>query len=131
LVGGGSENHLILIDLRNKGVSGKVAAIALEVAGIVLNMNGVPFDTNPPLWPSGIRLGTPAITTRGMKEAEMVKVAKWINEAIEVAKVYQLPQEKEERRDFMKKFRAEIVRNKQLLQIAKEVSALCKNYPIY
>ena len=131
LVSGGSDNHLILIDLRNKGVSGKVAAIALEVAGIVLNMNGVPFDTNPPLWPSGIRLGTPAITTRGMKEKEMIRVAKWINEAIEEVKHYQLPLEKEARKEFMKKFRSEVVKNKNLLRIAKEVKSLCQNYPIY
>jgi glycine hydroxymethyltransferase len=131
LVGGGSDNHLILIDLRNKGVNGKIAALALEVAGMVTNMNGVPNDTNPPLWPSGIRLGTPAITTRGMKEKEMVKVAKWFNEAILVAQAYQLPDSKEERKAFMQKFRVEIYKNKQLLQIAKEVSALCKNYRIY
>src|SRR3990172_647066 len=82
LSGGGSDNHLILIDLRNKNVNGAVGAIALEVAGIVVNKNSVPFDTNPPFYPSGIRLSTPAITTRGMKEAEMKKIAGWINAAI-------------------------------------------------
>src|SRR3990167_689220 len=71
LSGGGSENHLILIDLKSTGVNGAIAAIALEVAGIVVNKNSVPFETNPPFYPSGIRLGTPAITTLGMKEAEM------------------------------------------------------------
>lgn len=131
LVSGGSENHLLLIDLRNKNVNGAIAALALEVAGIVVNKNGVPNDTNPPFYPSGIRLGTPAITTRGMKEKEMVKVAKWINAAITEAQQYQLPAEKEARREFMKTFRAEIVKNKNLLQIAKEVLTLCKNYPIY
>jgi len=129
LVGGGSDNHLLLIDLRNKGVSGKVAALALEVAGIVLNMNGVPFDSNPPLWPSGIRLGTPAITTRGMKEKEMVKIAKWMNEAVEAVKSYQLPTDKEARKEFMKKFRVEVVKNKKLLQIGKEVKAFALKFP--
>lgn len=130
LVGGGSENHLILIDLRNKGVSGKIAALALEVAGIVTNMNGVPYDTNPPLWPSGIRLGTPAITTRGMKEKEMPQVAKWFDQVISIAQKYQLPDSKEERREFMKKFRTEIYKNSQLLQIANEVKALCLKFPL-
>jgi glycine hydroxymethyltransferase len=129
LVGGGSDNHLLLIDLRNKGVSGKIAALSLEVAGIVLNMNGVPFDTNPPLWPSGIRLGTPAITTRGMKEKEMVKIASWINEVINEIKHYQLPKDKEERSIFMKKFRLEIVKNKKLLAIAKEVKDFTAKFP--
>jgi len=131
LVSGGSKNHLLLIDLRNKNVNGAVAALALEVAGIVVNKDGVPNDTNPPFYPSGIRLGTPAITTRGMKEAEMVKVAKWINEAINEAQKYQLPSSKEERREFMQKFKIEIFKNKQLLQIAKEVKTLCQNYRIY
>jgi glycine hydroxymethyltransferase len=130
LVSGGSENHLLLIDLRNKKVNGKIAALALEVAGIVTNMNGVPNDTNPPLWPSGIRLGTPAITTRGMKEKEMVKVAKWINEATAEAQKYQLPTEKEARREFMKKFRTEIVKNKRLLVIAAEVKKMCDRFPL-
>jgi glycine hydroxymethyltransferase len=130
LVSGGSENHLLLIDLRNKKVNGKIAALALEVAGIVTNMNGVPNDTNPPLWPSGIRLGTPAITTRGMKEKEMVKVAKWINEATAEAQKYQLPTEKEARREFMKKFRTEIVKNKRLLVIAAEVKKMCGRFPL-
>jgi len=76
LVGGGSDNHLLLIDLRNKNVNGVVAALALEVANIIMNKNGVPNDTNPPFYPSGIRLGPRQITTRGMKEKEMVKVAK-------------------------------------------------------
>jgi glycine hydroxymethyltransferase len=131
LVSGGSDNHLLLIDLRSKNVNGTVAALALEVANIIINKNGVPNDTNPPFYPSGIRLGTPAITTRGMKEAEMVKIAKWMNEVIEEAKHYQLPQDKEARREFMKTFRAEIVKNKKLLQIAKEVKTLCQNYRIY
>ncbi|MDO8583410.1 MAG: serine hydroxymethyltransferase [bacterium] len=131
LVSGGSDNHLILIDLKNKKVNGSVAALALEVAGIVLNKNGVPFDTMPPFYPSGIRLGTPAITTRGMKEKEMKKIAGWMNEAINEVSKEVLPDDKEERREFFKKFKAEVYKNKKLLAIAKEIKSLCVKFPIY
>lgn len=82
LVTGGTDNHLLLIDLANKGVTGAEAEAALGKAGITVNKNTVPFDTRPPFDPSGIRLGTPALTTRGMKQAQMKQIAKWINEAI-------------------------------------------------
>jgi len=82
LVTGGTDNHIILIDLRNKGVSGKDTAELLEKAGIVVNYNAIPNDPNPPTNPSGIRLGTPAITTLGMGEKEMKAIAKWVNEVI-------------------------------------------------
>ncbi len=82
LVSGGTDNHLILIDLTNKGVSGKVAAQALDQAGIVCNYNTVPFDPRKPFDPSGIRLGTPAITSRGMKEPEMLRLAQWIDNSV-------------------------------------------------
>lgn len=130
LVSGGSDNHLILIDLRNKGVNGSIAALALEVAGIVLNKNGVPNDPMPPFYPSGIRLGTPAITTRGMKEKEMVKAAYWINETIEEVKGEELPQDKIARSAFWKEFKARVVKNKKLLAISKEVQALCRKFPL-
>jgi glycine hydroxymethyltransferase len=71
-----------LIDLTNKGLSGKQAEVALSKAGITVNKNTVPFDPRPPFDPSGIRLGTPALTTRGMKEKEMVQVAEWIDQAL-------------------------------------------------
>lgn len=131
LISGGSENHLILIDLRNKGVNGAVAAVALEVAGIVLNKNGVPFDTNPPFYPSGIRLGTPAITTRGLKEKNMVKVAKWMNDAINEVSDEELPSGKEERSEFIKSYKVRVWKNKNLLKIAAEVKDFTKKYPIY
>jgi glycine hydroxymethyltransferase len=82
LVSGGTENHLILVDLRNKNISGPEAQDLLEAAGITINKNTIPFDPAPPFKPSGIRMGTPAITTRGMKEKEMEKIAGWINEVI-------------------------------------------------
>lgn len=86
LVSGGTDNHLILVDLTNKQIPGKRAAKALDRAGIELNYNTVPFDPRKPFSPSGIRLGTPAVTSRGMKEAEMAHVARFIDEAVEAAK---------------------------------------------
>ncbi|MCL6096541.1 MAG: serine hydroxymethyltransferase [Patescibacteria group bacterium] len=130
LVSGGSDNHLILIDLKNKGVNGSIAALALEVAGIVVNKNGVPYDTMPPFYPSGIRLGTPAITTRGMKEKEMVKIAQWFKIVIDEVSGYQLPGDKEERKEFWKKFKKDIYKNKKLLQIEKEVRILATKFPL-
>jgi len=82
LISGGSDNHLVLIDLRNKGITGKISQELLEKAGIVVNRNTVPYDPQPPFDPSGIRLGTAAVTTRGMKEKEMRKIASWINEVL-------------------------------------------------
>ena len=82
LVTGGTDNHLILIDLRSKGILGAEAQDRLEKAGITVNKNSIPFDPNPPFKPSGLRMGTPAITTRGMKEKEMEKIAYWINQVI-------------------------------------------------
>jgi len=79
LVSGGTDNHLILIDLTAKNVSGKIAAQALDRAGIELNYNTVPFDPRKPFDPSGIRLGTPSVTTRGMGEADMARVAEWMD----------------------------------------------------
>lgn len=82
LVTGGTDNHLLLVDLTNKGVKGKEAEVALGAAGITVNKNTVPFDPRPAFDPSGIRMGTPALTTRGMKEAEMELVANWIDQAV-------------------------------------------------
>lgn len=82
LMFGGTDNHLLLIDVTPKNVSGAQAETALDKAGITVNKNMIPDDTRKPMDPSGIRLGTPAITTRGMKETEMTQIAFWINEAI-------------------------------------------------
>jgi glycine hydroxymethyltransferase len=83
LVSGGTDNHLLLVDVFEKGILGSEAELALGKAGITVNKNSIPWDTNPPLKPSGIRVGTPALTTRGMKEAEMRTIAAWIAEALE------------------------------------------------
>lgn len=83
IVSGGTDNHLMLVDLRSKGITGKEAEQALDRAGITCNKNAVPFDTQPPLVTSGIRLGTPAMTTRGMKEPEMRQIAAWIDRALQ------------------------------------------------
>ncbi len=84
LVSGGTDNHLILVDVFEKGILGSEAELALGKAGITVNKNAIPYDTNPPLKPSGIRIGTPALTTRGMKEAEMRQIAAWITKALEL-----------------------------------------------
>src|SRR5580692_6701676 len=83
IISGGTDNHLILVDVFQKGVLGSEAELALGKAGITVNKNSIPFDANPPLKPSGIRVGTPALTTRGMKEPEMRLIATWITKALD------------------------------------------------
>jgi len=82
LVSGGTDNHLVLVDVTSRGLTGKQAEKALDHAGITVNRNGIPFDTRPPLDPSGIRIGTPALTTRGMRETEMRQIAGWIGDVL-------------------------------------------------
>jgi glycine hydroxymethyltransferase len=83
IISGGTDTHLMLVDVFAKGMLGSEAEKALGEAGITVNKNAIPFDTNPPMKPSGVRLGTPAVTTRGMKEAEMKQIAHWISEALD------------------------------------------------
>jgi glycine hydroxymethyltransferase len=83
IISGGTDTHLMLVDVFQKGILGSEAENALGAAGITVNKNAIPYDTNPPMKPSGIRIGTPALTTRGMKEAEMRTIAGWIAEALE------------------------------------------------
>jgi glycine hydroxymethyltransferase len=82
VVSGGTDNHLMLVDVVSRGLTGKIAEQALDSAGITVNKNMIPFDTRAPLDPSGIRIGTPALTTRGMREPEMRAIAGWINEVL-------------------------------------------------
>ncbi|MEG9434527.1 serine hydroxymethyltransferase [Terriglobus sp. ADX1] len=108
IVSGGTDTHLLLVDVFAKGILGSEAEAALGKAGITVNKNAIPYDTNPPLKPSGVRFGTPALTTRGMKEAEMRQIAKWIGEALE------------NRTDDAK-----------LAQLHGKVSELAENFPLY
>ncbi len=108
LVSGGTDNHLMLVDFTGTEITGKMAENALEEAGITVNKNAVPFDTRSPFVTSGIRIGTPATTSRGLKEAEMVKVAEWIDRAL---KSMENPSE--------------------LAKIKAEVAELCKQFPLY
>src|SRR5206468_4662511 len=82
IVSGGTDTHLMLVDVFAKGMFGSEAEKALGAAGITVNKNAIPFDSNPPMKPSGVRIGTPALTTRGMKEPEMRQVGRWIAEAL-------------------------------------------------
>ena len=108
LVSGGTDNHLLLVDLTNKGATGKESEEALEAAGLTVNKNAIPFDRQSRFVTSGVRIGTPAVTTRGLKEPEMAKVADWINRAIENRQ------------------------NKEALNVIRlEVRALCDAFPLY
>ena len=108
LVSGGTDNHLMLVDVFQKGIMGNEAESALGKAGITVNKNSIPWDTNPPLKPSGIRVGTPAMTTRGMKEPEMRQIGAWIAKALE------------QRND-----------EAALARIRGEVAELCNQFPLY
>lgn len=108
LVSGGTDNHLILVNLADRGLTGRVMEQALDKAGLTVNKNSVPFDPQPPMVTSGIRLGTPAVTTRGFGPDEMVKIAEW------VGRVARNPEDE-----------AEIAR------IKGEIAELCKAFPLY
>ncbi len=131
LVTGGTDCHLILIDLRNKGLLGNTAATACEYAGIVINRNSVPHDANPPFYPSGIRLGTPGITSRGMKEKEMKLIASWINEIVNSLRESKkkLNAATEDEKD--KKIRLKIINSSKVIKnINDQVKKLCKKFPV-
>jgi len=131
LCAGGTNTHLILIDLRNFEILGNTAAEALEEAGIVCNRNSIPFDPNPPFYPSGIRLGTPAVTSRGMKEAEMKKIASFIvcvlRDVSFQKKKMNVSQEDEKKKDVRKKI---INQSKEIKRVRMEVKRLCLRFPI-
>ncbi len=130
VVSGGTEKHLILIDLRKSGTNGWVVGHALEIAGIIANRNTVPKETASPFFPSGLRLGTPALTVRGMKENEMKIIAGYILSVIEHVKNFKLPEDKNKRLEFTKNYRQLIIKDKYLLTIAQKVKKLNKSFPI-
>ena len=108
IVSGGTDTHLMLVDVFSKGINGKQAEQVLDKAGITVNKNAIPFDQNPPLTPSGIRIGTPALTTRGMKEPEMEAIGEWIAEVLD-------------------HITDESVQQK----VRREVEGLCEKFPLY
>lgn len=108
LVSGGTDNHLLLVDLGSKGITGKQGEETLEKAGLTVNKNAIPFDQQSRFVTSGIRIGTPAVTTRGLKEQEMAQIGTWINEALE-----------------------NISDDNVLSRIRHEVRTLCERYPLY
>src|SRR6185436_17829261 len=108
IVSGGTDTHLMLVDVFSRGINGKEAEQALDKAGITVNKNTIPFDQNPPMAPSGIRIGTPALTTRGMKESEMEAIGEWIADVLEA-------------------------KNDENVQkrVRREVELLCEKFPLY
>ena len=109
---------------------GYQAHLALEEVGIYVNKNTVPGEKASAFYPSGIRLGTPALTSRGMKEEEMKKIAGWIKEVLEQVKGHDLPRKQEERREFTKRYKAQVISNKKLQEIKAEVKEFASNYPV-
>ncbi len=132
VVGGRSENHLILVSLAKVlgPGSGIFAQKALDLAGLTLNKNTVPDEPASPFYPSGVRLGTPAATTRGMKEKEMKFIGETIIKVIDLLKKYRLPAKKEERAAYIKRFEEEIKVNKEILRLKQEVKKVALRFPI-
>lgn len=126
LVSSGTDNHMLLIDC-GKG-RGIFMQEALERAGIIVNKNTIPRDSSSPYYPSGVRLGTPVATIRGMKEKEMKMIANWIVEVMSEVKQYNLPKNKNKMAEYLKSFRKDISGNKELVNIRKEVKRLCKRF---
>jgi glycine hydroxymethyltransferase len=108
LVSGGTDNHLMLVDVFSKGITGKVAEKALDDAGITVNKNTIPFDTNKPMIASGIRIGTPALTARGMEEAEMEEIGHLIARAL-----------------------GRVENETELAAVKRDVQRLCDRFPLY
>lgn len=127
---GGTDTHLLVVDFRPQGLTGTVVAEALEAAGIVANRNTVPHDTASPFYPSGVRLGTPALAARGMRQKEMIIIADWIDQVAKEVTGSHLPEEKTERLRWLKTFKEDVWKNKKLLSIAQEVKALCHKFPL-
>ena len=121
LITNGTDKHLLLINIKDKGVGGKYIARALAHTNIIANMNTIPYEVGSPLNPSGLRIGTPSVTTRGFKEKEMKQIAEWINEVTNIAINHST--------DAFEFFENEIIKNKDIQRIKKEVINLCLKFP--
>jgi len=131
LLSGGTDSHVMVVDLRKDGILGNTASEALEVAGMILNRNAVPFDTNPPYYPSGIRFGTPGLTSRGFKEKHMKQIAGWIDRVLKALILSKKQLKVDDILERKKEIRKKMIDNtKELLLINKEVRTLCKQFPI-
>ena len=108
IVSGGTDTHLMLVDVDSKGINGKQAEEALDRSGITVNKNAIPFDTNPPMTPSGIRIGTPVLTTRGMGTSEMHLIGNWIADILE-----------------------NVDMNDVIDSVNKQVTELCARFPVH
>lgn len=132
LVGNGTETHLMVVDLSTQGFGlGTQVAYALDVAGIYANKNTIPKEPVSPFYPSGVRLGTPLVTTRGMKEPEMEMIGNWIADVVELVKGYELPGELGARPKFFQDFKKKMEKNEQLQNIYTQVKGLTAKYPLF
>lgn len=130
MVSGGSDNHLLLLDLSSNGSLGSQLEYAMDVAHMTANKNTIPGEPSSPYYPSGLRLGTPALTTRGFQEKDMVKVADWITRVIRHIEKDVLPKEQSERAAFIKAFKAKAAQDPFLKAIGQEIKAYTKDFPI-
>lgn len=131
LVSGGTDNHLILIDLTGTGIGrGILYQEALERIGIFTNKNTIPQDPSSPFYPSGLRIGSPAATTRGMTTTDMKQLASWIAQIGEHMKTIQIPDDKEDRKDVLHQFREMLATDPFYETLRTEVRSLCERYPI-
>lgn len=130
VVSGGTDKHLVLVDLRKQSLSGWTVAWALEAAGMIVNKNTVPGETASPIYPSGIRLGTPTVTSRGMGETEMRQIAEWMGQVVELVADKRLPEEKEARQEFVREYLEWVGESEELKAIGEEVKELCLSFKI-
>ena len=129
LVSGGTDNHMVLL------CCGPGRGIFLEKAlsevGITVNKNTIPREPSSPFYPSGVRIGTPAVTTRGLRAVEMKRVAEWIARTMRAVDAYQLPEGKEVRVEYVRKFLKEIKSHRDIRAIRKEIHSMCRRFPLY
>jgi len=131
LIANGTDSHLVLVDLGNFDITGNLAAEALEAGGIVVNKNSIPYDPNPPFYPTGIRLGTPAVTTRGMGEKEMQMIAKWIGDVLREMKGIKKESRVKLSGERKKQTREKLIsKSRKIPKIKMAVKQLCFEFPV-